>query len=62
MTARFAHQPDRAVLTLNGKTLTLPQQRSGSGARFATGDVTFWIKGRSAQFERAGKATTCQTR
>ncbi|MDP4795428.1 MAG: MliC family protein [Rhodospirillales bacterium] len=31
--------------------MTLPQARSGSGARFTDGTVLFWIKGSNARYE-----------
>ena len=43
----------------DGRTLTLPQARSGSGARYANKDesVVFWNKGDTAFMEEAGKTT-----
>jgi len=50
-----------ARLTIDGKTIVLPQRRSASGGRYARGGVEFWIKGRSAMLTRQGKTTTCET-
>ena len=61
LTAVFSQSPGRATLHLAGKTLTLPQRRSGSGARYARGDTTFWIKGNEAAFDRAHRSTSCHT-
>jgi membrane-bound inhibitor of C-type lysozyme len=43
----------------DGRKLSLPQARSGSGARYATKDesVVFWNKGDTAFLEEAGKTT-----
>lgn len=48
--ARFP--PERAEVVVDGRAYTLPQAISASGARYAAGDVTFWIKGREALFEQ----------
>lgn len=49
-----------------GRTLTLPQARSGSGARYANRDesIVFWNKGDTAFLEEKGKTTyaDCATR
>jgi len=47
--ARFGEEV--AVLTLNGTMTALPQVISASGARFAAGDILFWIKGNEARLE-----------
>ena len=47
-------------LTLSdGRKLSLPQARSGSGARYANGDESFvfWNKGNTAFVEEGGKTT-----
>ena len=50
----------------DGRKLTLPQARSGSGARYANADETFvfWSKGNTAFIEERGKTTFdgCTTR
>jgi len=49
-----------ATLTLSdGRKLSLPQARSGSGARYANGDESFvfWNKGDTAFIEEDGKTT-----
>ena len=50
-----------ARLTIDGKTMVLPQRRSADGGRYARGGTQFWIKGRSATLTRQGKITTCET-
>ncbi len=55
------------VLKLSdGRTLTLPQTISGSGARYATADasIVFWNKGNTSFVEEGGKTTFdgCATR
>jgi membrane-bound inhibitor of C-type lysozyme len=43
----------------DGRTFTLPQAPSGSGARYAAanGTFVFWNKGNTAFIEEAGKTT-----
>lgn len=52
-----------AFLQLDGKSLKLPQRMSGSGARYAKGGVTFWIKGNTAMLTRTrgGPTVNCAT-
>ena len=50
-----------ARLTIDGKTVILPQRRSADGGRYARGRTQFWIKGRSAMLTRQGKTTNCET-
>lgn len=50
-----------ARLTINGKTVILPQRRSADGGRYARGGIQFWIKGRLAMLTREGKTTRCET-
>ena len=58
----FIQNPNSAVLQLDGKSVTLPQRMSGSGARYKKSGVTFWIKGKDAQLKRPKKKwTTCNT-
>lgn len=60
VTGRFS--TDQVVLSFNGKTLTLPQAMSASGARYADGQGNeFWGKGlKDATFTLAGEpARTC---
>ena len=60
LTARFDNKAKKVILELpNGKTLTLPEAVSASGARYSDGKMTFWehhgtatlFKGESAVFE-----------
>ena len=60
LTATF-HE-DRVVIELPERALTLAQVVSASGARYSTGAVTFWNKGREATFERNGRTQTCRER
>ncbi len=50
-----------ARLTIDGKTIVLPQRRSADGGRYAKGGIQFWIKGRSARLTRGKQTTECQT-
>jgi membrane-bound inhibitor of C-type lysozyme len=62
LTAAFIPQSKSAYLQLDGKSMSLPQRLSASGARYAKGGVTFWIKGNSAQLKRPKKKwTECST-
>ncbi len=60
--AAFVPQSKSAFVQLDGKSMTLPQRLSASGARYAKGGVTFWIKGNQAQLKRPRtKWTQCTT-
>jgi membrane-bound inhibitor of C-type lysozyme len=60
--AAFFPQSKSAYLQLDGKSVTLPQRISASGARYKKNGVTFWIKGSEAQLKRPKtKWTTCRT-
>ena len=62
ITAAFVPQSKSAYLQLDGKSVTLPQRISASGARYKKNGVTFWIKGNEAQLKRPKKKwTTCKT-
>lgn len=50
--ARFS--ADKVEIAMAGRTVTLPQVISGSGARYSNGPTTFWNKGDSALFEMNG--------
>ncbi|GGI54243.1 YbaY family lipoprotein [Oxalicibacterium solurbis] len=50
--ARFGDE--KVELMLPGRTVTLPQVISGSGARYSDGSTTFWNKGDMALFEMNG--------
>ena len=45
---------DRVEIMLAGRTITLPNVISGSGARYSDGSTTFWNKGNEALFEMNG--------
>ena len=49
--------PESVVLYLPDETVTLPQVRSGSGARYEANGVLFWNKSRQAILERTGKVS-----
>jgi membrane-bound inhibitor of C-type lysozyme len=58
----FIEKDRRAFMQLDGKSLTLSQRLSASGARYAKGGVRFWIKGNGAQLKRPkSKWTQCKT-
>jgi membrane-bound inhibitor of C-type lysozyme len=60
--AVFVPQSKSAYVQLDGKAMTLPQRLAASGARYAKGGVTFWIKGNQAQLKRPKKKwTQCGT-
>jgi membrane-bound inhibitor of C-type lysozyme len=65
LTARFSPPnlaDGRVALTFaTGSTVTLPQVMSADGGRYASNDIEFWIKGRSATLTRNGDRTTCAT-
>jgi membrane-bound inhibitor of C-type lysozyme len=41
--------------------IILPQALSADGARYARGNMEFWIKGNTARLTRDGAATECKT-
>lgn len=45
-------------MQIDGRSLVLPQRLSGSGARYAKGGVSFWIKGQQATLRRPKTKTT----
>lgn len=62
LVAAFMPGAKVAYLQLDGKSITLPQRISASGARYKKNGVTFWIKGNEAQLKRPKKKwTTCRT-
>ena len=65
-TFRNGAQSSVALVLSDGRSLTLPQARSGSGARYANRDesVVFWNKGNTAFLEEKGATTYegCATR
>lgn len=51
---------DQVLLKLgDGRSITLPQARAGSGMRYATRDekLVFWTKGEALFFEEDGEVT-----
>jgi membrane-bound inhibitor of C-type lysozyme len=42
--------------------VTLPQQMSADGGRYANARMEFWIKSNKATLTRAGRRVTCQLR
>lgn len=54
-TVRFKEEKE-AELSLPDKTVTLPRVISGSGARYAEGDMVFWTKGEWALLETGSKS------
>lgn len=62
LSVAFVEKDRRAFVQIDGKSITLPQRLSGSGARYAKSGVTFWIKGNDAQLKRPkSKWTQCKT-
>jgi membrane-bound inhibitor of C-type lysozyme len=62
LSVMFLDKQRRAFMQLDGKSLTLPQRLAASGARYAKGGVTFWIKGNEARLKRPkSKWTQCRT-
>ncbi len=52
--------PPAARIERDGTRWVLPLQRSGSGARYGDGTVTFWEHHGEARLERNGRAVTCR--
>src|ERR1700742_563705 len=42
--------------------VTLPQQMSADGGRYANARMEFWIKGNEATLTRVGRSVSCQLR
>jgi membrane-bound inhibitor of C-type lysozyme len=60
--AAFIKESKSAFVQIDGKSMTLPQRLSASGARYRKSGVTFWIKGNEAQLKRPKKKwTICKT-
>lgn len=55
LAAAFVDGERAARVQLDGKSMTLQQRISASGARFAKSGVTFWINGQSAMLKRRGQ-------
>jgi putative lipoprotein len=51
---------DRVDLEFPGRSITLPQAISASGARYTDGVSTFWDKGGQATLELDGASDTCR--
>ena len=66
LAARFsppgAEQAQVILRCDGGPSVTLPQQLSADGGRYAGGGIVFWIKGRDATLSRNGRDETCSTR
>ena len=61
ISAVFFKGEKRMHMQLDGKALALPRRLSASGARYAKGGVSFWIKGQDATLKRPKKkAVRCQ--
>ena len=61
LTALFFNGEPREVVLLQGEqAIRLPQQPSGSGARYGAGNQSFWLKGDQATWQfGAGAAYSC---
>jgi membrane-bound inhibitor of C-type lysozyme len=57
--AAFYQSQGVVYLRLDGKDLTLPQRIAASGARYAKGGITLWIKDNGASLRRARRTTQC---
>ena len=58
LTALFFNGEPREVVLLQGEqAIRLPQQPSGSGARYGAGSQSFWLKGDQATWQFAAGAT-----
>ena len=58
LTALFFNAEPREVVLLQGEqAVRLPQQPSGSGARYGAGNQSFWVKGDQATWQFAAGAT-----
>uniref|UniRef100_UPI004047261C MliC family protein n=1 Tax=Cyanobium sp. TaxID=2164130 RepID=UPI004047261C len=58
LTALFFNAEPREVVLLQGEQATrLPQQPSGSGARYGAANQSFWLKGDQATWQFAAGAT-----
>ena len=45
-------------MQMSGRAFSLPQRLSASGARYAKGGVSFWVKGQQATLKRRKVAST----
>ena len=53
----------RVELAIRGDgKVTLPQQMSADGGRYANARMEFWIKGNEATLTRVGRSVSCQLR
>ena len=58
LTALFFNGEPREVVLLQGEqAIRLPQQPSGSGARYGAGSQSFWLKGDQATWQFGSGAT-----
>ena len=61
LTAAFFTGDRTMRMQLGGKALALPQRLAASGARYAKGGVSFWLKGQQATLKRQkARPTTCR--
>mgnify|MGYP000868860812 CR=1 FL=1 len=61
ISAAFYKGDNRMRMQFDGHAYALPQRLSASGARYARGGVSFWIKGQEATLKRPKKkATICK--
>ncbi len=57
-----AGEPGSARVEFKGDMWTLPRVPSGSGAKYSSGAVTLWAKGREALFDAPGSNLNCTTK
>lgn len=58
--AEFGQGSNEMWLFLPDQTVELPHAASGSGARYASDEISFWSKGDEAILEREGSEVSCQ--
>lgn len=59
MVVQYDPTVDEMVVFLPDKTVRLPHVRSGSGARYSNGEITYWNKGREALLQIGSVTTRC---
>ena len=61
VTVAFFRAIAKMRMQAGGRSFSLPKRLSASGARYAKGGVSFWIKGQQATLKTPNrKTTTCQ--
>jgi membrane-bound inhibitor of C-type lysozyme len=60
LATQFDPSQQKLALSIDDALYRLDQIPAGSGAKFASADITFWSKGDDASLEIAGVTTQCQ--